>query len=70
MVMDAAIWAAAVADITMVGRVGDIAVGTNPGYRIFKEAASGDGLFVLYPRSATLVLAMNCMAAGRLNIFS
>jgi hypothetical protein len=70
MVMDAAIWAAAVADITMGGRVGDIAVGTNPGYRIFKEAASGDGLFVLYPRSATLALAMNCMATGHLNILS
>jgi hypothetical protein len=55
---------------TMVGRVGDIAVGTNPGYHILKEAASGDALFVLCPRSATSALAMNCMAAGRLNIFS
>jgi hypothetical protein len=54
----------------MVGRVGDIAVGTNPGYHILKEAASGDALFVLCPRSATSALAMNCMAAGRLNIFS
>jgi hypothetical protein len=70
MVMDAAIWAAAATDITMVGHVGDIAVGTNPGYLIFKEAASGDGLFVLYPRSATLALAMNCMATGGLSIFS
>jgi hypothetical protein len=63
MVMDAAIWAAAAADITMAGRAGDIGAGTNPRYRILKEAASGDGLFVLYPRSATLALAMNCMAA-------
>jgi hypothetical protein len=64
--MDAAIWAAAAADITMVGRVGDIAVGTNPGWRIFQEAASGDGLLVLYPPSADLALAltMNCTAAG------
>jgi hypothetical protein len=54
MVMDAAIWDAAAADITMVGRTRGIAVGTNPGYRMFKEAASGDGLFVLHPRSATL----------------
>jgi hypothetical protein len=56
MVMEVVIWDAAAAGITMVGRVGHIAVGTNPGYRIFKEAALGDGPLVLYPPCATLAL--------------